>query len=126
MKSLIAFVALFVLVSAAAPPKWERLGVRKVNYGLDHDVIPVGAHEGGFKKLKVVVNASPLNMHKMVVHFGNGTQENIDLKHNFTKASASRVIDLPGEKRIIKSIEFWYDTKNFAKGKATVRVFGMH
>lgn len=126
MKSLIAFFALFVLISAATPPKWERLGVRKVNYGLDHDVIPVGVHEGGFKKLKVVVNGSPLNMHKMVVHFGNGSKENIELKHNFSKASASRVIDLPGEKRIIKKIEFWYDTKNLARGRATIRVFGMH
>lgn len=103
---------------------WVRLGVRKVNYGLDHDVIHVGANEGVYTKLKIVVRGGGLNMHKMVVTYGNGAKDNIPLRHNFRQASGSRVIDLKGNKRIIRSITFWYDSKNISNRRATIVVFG--
>ncbi len=106
--------------------KWEKLGSRKVDYGLDKDVIQVGAHEGAFTKLKIQVMGGALNMHKVVVEYGNGTKDELEVKQNFDKNSGTRVIDLEGNKRIIKDITFWYDTKNAAKGKATVIVFGKH
>ncbi|WP_298421375.1 DUF2541 family protein [uncultured Kordia sp.] len=104
--------------------KWERLGSKKVNYSLDKDVIRVGAHEGTFKKLKLVVSKGALNMHRMVVHYGNGTNEEVNLKHSFNRRSNSRIIDLNGNNRIIKKITFIYDTKNRSRHKATLHVFG--
>jgi hypothetical protein len=106
--------------------KWEKLGSRKINYGLGKDVIPVGIRDGKFTKLKIVVKGGAINMHKMTVHFMNGSSQEIALKHNFTKNSGSRVIDLNGGKRIIKNIAFFYDTKNLARSKATIHVFGRH
>ena len=38
----------------------------------------------------------------------------------------SRIIDLEGGKRIIKDITLWYDTKNRAKRRATVHLYGRH
>lgn len=104
--------------------KWEKLGVRTVNYKLDKDDIHVGAKEGGFTKLKLVVTGGSLNMHRMVVTYMNGTKEQIQLRHNFKKGSGSRIIDLKGGKRVIKNIRFFYDTKNLTKSKAKVIVFG--
>lgn len=128
MKARILFFALFSLLvmSFALPQNWERLGSRKVNFGLDRDTIGVGAHEGAFTKLKVQVTGGALNMHRMVVNFKNGQKKEIELKHNFTRGSGTRVIDLPGNKRIIKNIVFIYDTKNRANKRATVHVFGRH
>lgn len=103
---------------------WERLGTRPVNYTIDADIIYVGAKEGGFTKLKVVVTGGALNMHKMVVTYKNGEKEEIQLRHNFAKKSGSRIIDLKGGKRLIEEIRFFYDTKNVGKGKAKVTVFG--
>jgi hypothetical protein len=103
---------------------WEKLGSKKVNYRLDKDVIRVGKHEGTFRKLKVVVTKGGLNMHRMVVHYGNGSKEEIKLKHNFSRRSDSRVIDLNGRNRIIQKITFLYDTKNISRRRATVHVFG--
>ena len=103
---------------------WKKLGSKKVSYKLDRDVIHVGAKERGFTKLKVVVSGGKLNMHKMVVEYGNGSKDNIPLKHTFKKGSDSRVIDLQGGKRVIKDITFWYDTKNASRKKAKVHVFG--
>lgn len=104
--------------------KWKKLGTKKVSYKLDKDVLYVGTTEGGFKKLKLLVSGGNLNMYKMVVEYGNGSKDNIPLKHNFTKQSDTRVIDLEGGKRIIKKITFWYDTKNNSRRKAKVHVFG--
>ncbi len=128
MKTRILFFALFSLLvmSFALPPKWEKLGSRKVNYGLERDTIPVGAHEGAFTKLKIQVTGGSLNMKKMIVNYKNGERKEIELRHNFAKGSGSRIIDLPGNKRFIKNIVFVYDTKNAARKRATVHVFGRH
>ncbi len=124
--STILFIGLssFTTSSDATFDKWERLGSKKVNYSLDKDIIKVGAHEGTFKKLKLVVSNGSLNMHRMVVHYGNGSKEEIKLRHNFNRRSDSRVIDLKGNNRIIKKITFIYDTKNRSRRKATLQVFG--
>jgi len=121
-KALLGLVLLIGLMSIA-PAKWQKLGTRTVNFGIDKDVIPVGIKDGRFSKLKVEVSGA-LNMHKMKVHYGNGSSELITLKHNFVKGSGTRTIDLNGNKRIITKVEFWYDTKNIAKRKAVVRLFG--
>ena len=105
---------------------WERLGSRKVNYKLDRDVIHVGVQDGRFKKLKLKVTGGNLNMHRMVVHYGNGSKEEINVRHNFSRRSGSRVIDLKGNKRIIKKVVFVYDSKNASRRRATVHLFGRH
>ncbi len=110
-------------ISADFAP-WKHIGTKAVNFSLDKDYISVGANQGRFSKLKVEVAVGNLNMHKMVVNFGDGSRQDIALRHNFKKGSSSRVIDLPGGKRIIKGITFLYDTKQHSKHKVIVRVFG--
>lgn len=104
--------------------KWEHLGSRMVDYALDKDDIHVGAKEGGFTKLRVIVTGGAINMNKMVVTYMNGEKDEIELRHNFAKGSNSRIIDLNGGTRIIKTITFHYDTKNLARAKAKVTVSG--
>jgi len=103
---------------------WKRLGSKKVSYKLDRDVIKVGPNDGTFRKLKIQVTGGSLNMHKMIVEYGNGSKDNIPLKHNFKRGSDSRVIDLEGGKRVIKDITFFYDTKNNSRKRASIHVFG--
>lgn len=128
MNARILFFALFsfLVMSFALPTKWEKLGSKKVNFGIEKDTIAVGAHEGAFSKLKIQVTGGAVNMKKMVVFFKNGEKKDLALKHNFIKGSDSRVIDLPGNKRIIQKIVFVYDTKNNSQKRATVHVFGRH
>ncbi|MBO6518118.1 MAG: DUF2541 family protein [Bacteroidia bacterium] len=105
---------------------WEHLGSKKVNFGLDKDVITITAAEGKFTKLKLKVSGGNLNMHKMVVVYGNGTRDNINVKHNFTKGDVTRTIDLNGNRRVVQKVIFWYDTKNRSRRKATLHLFGRH
>ncbi|HJX72109.1 MAG TPA: hypothetical protein VJ346_09160 [Bacteroidales bacterium] len=113
-------------VSYAQKPKWELLGMRKVNYTLEKDVIPVTWREGSFDAIRIIVRNGSLHMQKCIIHFENGGIKEIELRHNFAGKSASRVIDLPGNNRLIEKIEFWYDTKNVSRQRATVLVYGRH
>ncbi len=105
---------------------WEMLGMRKVNYGLDRDEIVVTRAEGVFTALQIRVKGSPINMHKVVVHFGNGETQEFELRENFRAGSVSRVLDLPGNRRVIRKVVFLYDTKNLAGRKAVVQLWGRH
>ena len=71
---------------------WEMLGMRKVNYGLDRDEIVVTRAEGVFTALQIRVKGSPINMHKVVVHFGNGETQEFDLRENFRAGGRHRPI----------------------------------
>ncbi|WP_299436878.1 DUF2541 family protein [uncultured Aquimarina sp.] len=106
--------------------KWEHLGTRTVNYKVDRDVIKVTAKDGTFKKLKLKVTNGSLNMHRIVLQYGNGEKQVIKVKKNFAKGGTTRVIDLKGNKRIIRDITFFYDTKNLSRKRAKVHVFGKH
>ena len=141
MKSLIQLVCLSFVVltfsnvaqSACLVPnihalqgRWEMLGTRTVNFANDRDEIMVTGAEGLFTALKVKVLQSAMDMNKMVVHFGDGSTEEIALKNVFRAGDESRVIDLPGNKRVIKKVVFWYDTKNYKKRRAVVELWGRH
>jgi hypothetical protein len=119
----IVFLSSFVLTSQN---KWEKLGERKVNLGLDHDKIVVGGGDGLFTKLKIRVRNSGINLHKVVVHFGNGEKQELEIREDIPKGGESRVIDLTGNKRIITSVDFWYDTKGLINDKALVVLLGRH
>ncbi len=121
---IIGFLLINFSATAQKKGKWQKLGSRVVNYAVDRDVIPVGAQEGNYTKLRIVVKGGAINMHRMTVHFGNGTSQDIELRHNFSRRSVSREIDLIGNERKIKTIEFIYDTKNLARSRAIVTVFG--
>lgn len=111
---------------AGSVGSWRLLGTTEANHTADHDIIIVAGPFDFFRKLKFKVTDAPLNMQRMIVRYDDGAlPENIDLRFNIPQGGESRIIDLKGLKRKIKSVEFWYDTKGFLKGKANVTLFGM-
>lgn len=106
-------------------PGWELLGSRKVNYGLDRDEIKVTIREGVFSRMKLKVLKGGVNMHKVVVHFGNGESQEIALRNNFRRGSESRVIDLNGGNRVIQKVVFWYDSKNISRRRAQIQLWAI-
>ena len=132
MKKMIALLALMVpmfmlgMADVNAQGRWEFLGKRAVNYGLDRDVIPVTWRDGAFDGLKFEVKGGALNMRKCIVHFENGGKQEIELRHNFGRGSDSRIVDLRGNNRLVEKVEFWYDTNNRARNKAVIFMYGRH
>ena len=122
--SFIAAMLVILCMSFTQAGGWRKLGEKTVNYKLDHDIINVSLRDGKFRQLRFVVKHGGLNMHKCTVHFENGGTQDIDLRHTFTKGSASRIVDLNGNDRFIEKISFWYDSKDFSNNKAVLSVFG--
>lgn len=93
------------LVSTA---DWTRLGERWVDGVRDRDVIAVGTNDGAFRRIMIVVEHSALQMDDLVVNFSDGTRFSPPTRLVFAENSRSQVIDLPGSRRAIRSVEFRY------------------
>ena len=66
-------------------------------------------------------------MQKMVIHFRNGQTQDVALKNVFKDGDKSRVIDLPGNRRFIDKVIFWYEAASSDNGgKPTVELWGRH
>lgn len=102
---------------------YHLLGTREVRFGADRDVIEVTASEGRFVGIVLGVVDGELEMFNIKVEFGNGEEHSPDVRANFDEKSRSRVIDLPGEARVIKKVVFFYKSK-LTEGRATVKLFG--
>ena len=119
---VVALVASFAL-PAQADGDWKKLGERTVNGKFDKDVIEVGADDGLFTAIQVKVEGSALEMYDIKVVFGNGTSFSPTTRLVFGKDSWTRLIDLPGDKRIIKRVEFKYGNLP-GGGNARVELWG--
>lgn len=107
-----------------ATPDWDHIGMRAVNFRVDHDVI-VAAGDGAFRAVRVDVEGGDLEMFDVKFTFGNGETFSPATRIYFREGSRSRVIDLPGDARIIRRIDFFYRSAPFgAQGRAIVHVYG--
>lgn len=91
---------------------------------LDHDTIPVTRAQGTFKAVRLAVKGHAVQFRSMKIHFSNGDVQDVELRDVIRIGGKSRVIDVDGFDRGIKSIEFVYDSQALAGGKANVRLFG--
>ena len=86
---------------------WNKLGERWVEGTRDRDVITVGGH-AAYRRIMIVVEHSALEMHDVVVRFDDGSAFSPPTRHVFAANTRSHVIDLPGARRSIASVEFRY------------------
>lgn len=126
-----AALLLFAAVIGCAPSRarattdWDVLGSRQVNDRADHDVIAVTSTRGDFRRIKFLVRGASVDFHRVVVHFGNGDDQRVEMRNTIPAGGESRAIDLPGGDRVIRSIEFWYDANTIRGRRAQVRALGM-
>jgi hypothetical protein len=127
MKRHIALVIIALCLVATgyarAATSWERLGARDVDFKNDRDTIEVGKSEGRFKQLQIRVKGAPIEMSDMVVTFGNGETFSPNLRERFAEGTGSKTIDLPGDRRNIRRIDFRYKSINRREGKGRVEVY---
>ena len=120
---LLALAITLLVASPLHADDWELLGSRQVNFAVDRDVIPVTAREGVFRAIKLEVEDGNLEMYDITVVFGNGEVFSPETRLVFRENSRSRTIDLPGNRRVITRVEFFYRSRA-RRGKATVRLYG--
>jgi hypothetical protein len=105
-------------------PRWEFLGERTVTDKADHDILPVTAARGTFRALKLEVRDRAVQFHSVKIHFGDGETQDVELRNVIPAGGESRVIDVEGRDRVIRSIEFRYDAQSLLGKKAVVLVYG--
>jgi hypothetical protein len=101
---------------------WQLLGERAVQGRRDRDRITIGAYEGSFDQIVLVVAEGNIQLSKLALTFGNGESFKPTVRHLFKDGSRTRVIDLPGNNRFIRRIDLAYS--RFGRGQATVQVWG--
>lgn len=103
---------------------WDKLGERWVEGRIDRDQIKVGKKDGRFVAIAVVVEHSAVELYDMVVTFGDGSTWSPNTRLTFGQGTTSRVIDLPGDARFIKKVEFRYGNLP-GGGKAQVELWAL-
>ena len=126
-----ACLLILACVASCAPrtaptqePGWVLLGQREVTDRTDHDVIRVTAARGEFRRVKFAVLRAPVQFHRVVVRYGNGSFEQLDLRERIPAGDESRAVNIAGGDRVIRSLEFWYDANTMGR-RALVRAFGL-
>ncbi|HEV7681782.1 MAG TPA: hypothetical protein VGO68_06645, partial [Pyrinomonadaceae bacterium] len=102
----------------------SHLGDKHVDGNSDHDKISLGSSEGRFRQLQIRVDDAAVSFNRVVVHFGNGSDEELQFREVIKPGGSTRAMDLRGRRRIIKSVEFWYEKANWGSTRPTVRLYG--
>jgi hypothetical protein len=128
-KSTLSVLAVLLLLIGSASAlkaqrEWNHLGDKHVDGNSDHDKISLGSSEGRFRQLQIRVEDAPVSFKRVVVHFGNGTDEELQFREVINAGGSTRAMDLRGRRRVIKSVEFWYEKVNEGSKRPTVRLYG--
>ena len=121
------FVVLGCSIASSAQrhnDRWEFLGQSHVDGKNDHDKIRVDSNER-FRAIQLGIKGGTIEFYRVVVHFENGQDHDVQVKETIRAGNKTRPINLPGDRRSIKSVEFWYGKPRWASNRATLNLWGM-
>jgi hypothetical protein len=120
--SLLALLLTFGVAADAQRGYWQSLGMAYVDGRNDHDRIRVNAR-GAFTALQLGIKGGDIEFQRVVVHFENGGDQELDVRENIRAGGKTRIIDLNGNRRRIDSIEFWYSKPSW-RSRPRVQAWG--
>lgn len=103
--------------------RWERLGDSRVDGRRDHDNIRVNAR-GRFRAIRFFVQGGDIEIQRVVVHFENGADTEVEVRDRIRSGRTTRAIDLPGDERRIRSVEVWYGRGNWGRSRPQLVLYG--
>lgn len=102
----------------------ELLGCRSVGFINDRDVIPVGRRDGRFRAIKLRVSGNDIELRDLDVVYGNGANDDLQVRSLIRAGGETRWIDLRGGNRFIRQINLTYASRPNFRGQAEVCAFG--
>jgi hypothetical protein len=60
-----------------------------------------------------------------VVHYANGQRQQLPIRYKVRVGESTRIIDLPGDRRVIESVELWYSRANWGPQRPKVQLYGI-
>jgi hypothetical protein len=100
------------------------LGNADVDGAVDRDSIQVGRGDGTYRAIQLRVSGGAVNFDRVIVRYGNGTMEEIQVRNRIPDGGRTRIIDLPGDRRIIRSVDLWYSKDRWTR-RPTVSLYGI-
>jgi hypothetical protein len=101
-------IALMIYIAPSAhADNWTYLGQAHVDGQHDHDNIEIGKAAGRYRFLQIRIKNAPIEFDRIVVHYGNGEPEVLQVREVIRRGGHSRPIALQGD-RFVKSFELWY------------------
>jgi len=86
---------------------WAFLGYTQVDRRQDHSNVQVARRDCLFRTIRLRVSEA-IFFDRLVVHFGNGTSQELIISERILPEGGNYVIDLPGEPRLLESVDLWY------------------
>jgi hypothetical protein len=110
------------------PPEWDSrgwtlMGEQWVRGGTNKDFVRVGARQGAFTKIMIVVDEGELNLDDIIIEYDNGRKHSPKLRHSFRDGSRTRPMDLRGDARVIRRVELRYSNMP-RNSRAKVQIWG--
>ncbi len=72
--------------------------------------------------IQLRVSGGAVNFDRVIVRYGNETMEEIQVR--IPNGGRTRIIDLPGDRRIIRSVDLWYSKDRWTR-RPTVSLYGI-
>ena len=86
---------------------WDFLGDAQVDTSQDHGRIEITRRDGRFRTIQLRVSGEGIFFDRLVVHFADGTSQELVISGRISGEGGHYVISLPGE-RSLESIDLWY------------------
>jgi hypothetical protein len=99
------------------------LGEANVDGSSDHDEISVGNGEA-FRSIQLRVHGGSVEFQRVVLHYANGQSETLRTPYRIDSGGSTRWVDLPGDRRHIRSVELWYSRGRWGNNRPSVQLFG--
>ena len=87
---------------------WDFLGDAEISKTRDHEKIQVARRNAAIHTIQLRVSGDPIFFDRLVIHFGDGTFEEMTVQGRIWPGGKNRVIGLSGERRAVESVELWY------------------
>ncbi|MEQ1614119.1 MAG: DUF2541 domain-containing protein [Hyphomicrobiaceae bacterium] len=100
-------------------------GTQSVGFGVDRDVIRVGAEVGKFDKIRLRVLDNDIFLNELKVIYSNGEPDTLAVNADIKQSQRTNWLNLKGD-RFIKEIQLSYRARPNFKGQAHVEVFGQY
>lgn len=101
---------------------WQLLGEVSAGKTVDRDEIRVG-RSGAYTAIRLVVRDASVEFFNIRTQFRNGESREIEVRQSVPHGGSTRVIDLPGEGRLIQRVVFWHKTPPRGSQQARVQLW---
>jgi hypothetical protein len=106
---IVGLVTLFFAAYLSANGQvWDFLGFTQLDGRLDHGKIEISRRDRLFRTIQLRIAGDAIFFDHVLVHFDNGTYQNVVISGRISSEQKEYVISLPAEGRALESVEFFY------------------